>query len=359
MKTCVKISGSCLLWFLEALEATLVAFFSISELLLLHFLLVLSHIIKLVKWINTQHLLWRSLVLGTEWDATWPMKSTEPLFHATHSCSQQHWRSYRRITSWSVINRCKSVQMTDGVSKPQHRIKYNSWGGSSQWVGSVFKLSRSQCVCSLWLFFSQQNAAQQRGNDICFHITVLIIVPGDVDGSATPAAPLKSWSWRYVLRDPIISYSRGQVSFRKLHNASNQITEQTRKEITYWNMNMYKLKDCTCTNLCRCAKQVGVDSSCLYDRSIWSCGDRISLLYTWSAWIKGASPVLHVYNLLWGLTQLSHPESELSSDAWVFWWCLYWLRCVDWQMGAWQPHRSHPGEWRAGVWGGKGCRALC
>lgn len=118
--------------------------------------------------------------------------------------------------------------------------------------------------------------------------------------------------------------------------------------MTYWNINMYKLKDCTCTNLCRCANQVGVDSSCLCDRSIWSCGDRICLLYTWSAWIKGSSQVLRVYNPLWGLTRMSHPESGLSSDGWVFWWCLYWLLCADWQMWARQAHRSHPGEWRAG-----------
>lgn len=147
---------------------------------------------------------------------------------------------------------------------------------------------------------------------------------------------------------PILLYPILEVSFRKLHNASNQITEQTRKEMTYWNMNMYELKDCTCTNLCRCATQVGVDCSCLCDRSIWSCGERICLLYTWSAWIKGSSQVLRVYNLLWGLTQMSHPESELSSDRWVFWWRLHWLLCADWQMGARIPHRSHPGEWRAG-----------
>lgn len=131
-------------------------------------------------------------------------------------------------------------------------------------------------MCSLWLFFSQQNTEQQRVNDICFHITVLIIVMWLVQQHLLP----RSNRGPDVTPDLIISYFRGQVSFRKLHNASNQITEQTRKEMTYWNMNMYKLKDRTCTNLCRCANQVDVDCSCLCDRSIWSRGDRICLLYT-------------------------------------------------------------------------------
>lgn len=40
----------------------------------------------------------------------------------------------------------------------------------------VFLNCDVQCVCSLWLLFSQQNTEQQRVNDICFHVTVLIIV---------------------------------------------------------------------------------------------------------------------------------------------------------------------------------------